>query len=137
MPIQQPHTEFPTGSQLACNVQRDKYSDSLLTSLPVSILPLGQKILDLQTSLVQTIRQYDYARLTEIIKIRELNVAEEKLLKRLKSELRVQKEREKLGKQLRGGDKKLYKKTGKLPHEVMSELMESFKAFMAAQGREV
>lgn len=136
LPPQNTHSKFPSASQILTEAQRSTWNPLYLSSIPPSLQHLANELVDLQLHLNKVRDEYDYQRLTESVKVEDLNRQETLLLKRLERDRKIQKEREKIGKSLRGWEKKEYKKTGKLMEERKAEMMDAFLLYLKTQEGE-
>lgn len=98
-----------------------------IPNVPDVLHDLASEIFNLQCELDEKCREYDLKWLTAKQQLFELSAQESKRLKLLEKDAKHKKERVKLGSKLRGFQKKQFKKTGKLPEEILQEMIAAFK----------
>lgn len=103
------------------------HRDDTIPNVPDVLHDLASEIFNLQCELDERCREYDLKWLTAKQQLFELSTQESKRLKALERDVKHKKEREKLGQKLRGFQKKQFKKTGKLPEEILAEMIAVFK----------
>lgn len=129
---QTPTFQIPRSDEIRSVAQQRK---DTLPNIPDSLCDLANEIFHLQLTLDEKCREYDLNWLTAKQHLFELSSSETKRLKALEKEQKHKKERERLGKKLRGYQKKQFKETGKLPDEIFSELIQGMKEFLAKQNQ--
>lgn len=127
---QTPTFQIPRSEEIRAVAQQRK---DTLPNIPDSLSELAQSIFHLQCELDERCREYDLNWLTAKQTLFELSASETKRLRSLEKEQKHRKEREKLGKKLRGYQKKQFKETGKLPDEIFAELIVGMKEFLERQ----
>lgn len=125
-PILPSANTLPTSWELQTLASQHPDAVSILNLVSTPIQDKARRIIELSQELQELSASYDLELLREKVRLQQLTAEEQRRLRELERQAKIKAEKDRMGKKLRGIEKRHFKATGELPKEHKDRMFNEF-----------